>query len=116
MPTSIADEAVAQRWQDILDVLNLDEMPPEDAPQPSKDELANALETLTGDLAKARRQLTDSGGHIVLRRLNRREYRNTIMALFGVPVDVTMLPEDESIDGFDTLGQAHSFSSLHLDH
>lgn len=115
VPTAIADEAIAQRWQDILDVLNLSEMPPEEAEQPSKAELADMLETLTANLREARQRLTDSGGRIVLRRLNRREYQRTIETLFGVPVDISMLPEDGTIDGFDTLGQAHSFSSLHLE-
>ena len=115
IPHKIADAAVAQRWQDILDVLNLDEMPPDDAPQPAREELSNALETLTTNLAEARKRLTDSGGQVVLRRLNRREYKLTIDALFGVPVDVEKLPEDGTIDGFDTVGQAHSFSSLHLE-
>jgi hypothetical protein len=115
IPTTIGDEAVAQRWQDILDTLNLDQMPPKDAPQPSQAELSDALETLTADLAEARTRLTDSGGQIVLRRLNRREYQRTIAALFGVPVEAERLPEDGRIDGFDTLGQAHGFSSLHLE-
>ncbi len=115
MSTKIADGTVALAWQDILDKLNLSEMPPEEATQPSKAELANVLETLTANLREARRRLTDSGGHIVLRRMNRREYQQTIEQLFGVPVDVSMLPEDGKVDGFDTLGQAHSFSSLHLE-
>lgn len=115
MPTAVADEAIAQRWQDILDVLNLSQMPPEDAKQPTKAELADMLETLTANLQEARKRLTDSGGQIVLRRLNRREYQRTIEALFGVPVDVSLLPEDGTINGFDTIGQANSFSSLHLE-
>lgn len=115
IPYEVGDQAVAQRWQDILDALNLDQMPPDDAEQPSREELANALETLTANLAEARKRLTDSGGQVVLRRLNRREYQLTIKALFGVPVDIEKLPEDGTIDGFDTLGQANSFSSLHLE-
>ena len=115
MPVKIGDGAIAQQWQDILDVLNLDEMPPEDEDQPSPASLANVLETLTANLREARARLTDSGGEVVLRRLNRREYRHTIEALFGIPIDVSTLPEDGEVDGFDTLGQAHGFSSLHLE-
>ncbi len=115
MPTMIADAAIAQRWQDILDVLNLSEMPPEDVKQPTKADLSNMLETLTGNLREAKKRLADSGGRVILRRLNRREYRRTIEALFGVPVDVSILPDDGRVDGFDTLGQAHGFSSLHLE-
>lgn len=113
--TTIGDEAIAQQWQDILDVLNLGQMPPEDEPQPSKQELQDTLETLTATLRDARERLTDTGGAIVIRRLNKREYRNTIRDLFGIDLDVEMLPEDGSLDGFDTPGQAHSLSSLHIE-
>lgn len=115
IPTTIADEAIAQQWQDILDVLNLSQMPPEDEPQPAKQELQDALETLTATLRDARDRLTDTGGAIVIRRLNKREYKNTIRALFGIDLDVEMLPQDGSLDGFDTPGQAHSLSSLYIE-
>ncbi len=115
LPRSIADAAVAQRWQDVLDALNLSEMPPPEEKQPSKLELADVLETLTTNLALARRRLVDSGGDIVVRRLNRREYAETIRHLFGMAIDSGFLPEDEKLDGFDTLGQAQEFSSLHLE-
>ena len=111
----LSDGTAALQWQDILDALNLSEMPPEDSKQPEKEELAAALEALTGNLVEARKRLTDSGGHIVLRRLNSREYDRTIKALLGVPVDVSLLPEDGRVENFDTLGQANSFSSLHLE-
>lgn len=115
IPTSIADATTALRWQDVLDALNLSQMPPEDEPQPAKQELADVLEALTADLTTARKRLTDTGGQVVLRRLNKREYARTIDALFGVPVDTNLLPEDGTVDRFDTLGQAHAFSSLHLE-
>ena len=113
--TKIADEAIAQQWQDILDVLNLSEMPPEDEDQPTKKELQDTLETLTATLREARERLTDTGGSIVIRRLNKRDYKNTIRDLFGIDLDVEMLPQDGSLDGFDTPGQAHSLSSLHIE-
>ncbi len=114
--STIADEAIAQQWQDLLDVLNLSEMPPpEEDKQPSKHELQDALETLTATLQDARDRLTDTGGAIVIRRLNNREYQNTIREIFGIDLDVEMLPQDGSLDGFDTLGQAHSLSSLHIE-
>lgn len=114
MPMKISDGTVALQWQDILDVLNLGQMPPKSAVQPPKEVATSAIESLTANLLEARKRMTDTGGHIVIRRLNRRQYSRTIDDLFGVPVDITMLPEDASVDGFDTLGQAQNFSSLHL--
>lgn len=113
--TNISDEAVAQQWQDLLDVLNLSEMPPEDEDQPNKKELQDTLETLTATLRDARERLTDTGGAVVIRRINNREYQNTIRDLFGIDHNVDMLPQDGNLDGFDTPGQAHSLSSLHIE-
>ncbi len=115
LPSSINDGAEAQRWQDVLDVLNLSEMPPEDETQPSQKSLEDMLDHLTTGIASARERLTDSGGEVVIRRLNRREYANTIKDIFGISIATDSLPDDEKIDGFDTLGQAQSFSSLHLE-
>ncbi len=115
LPSEIGDAAAAQRWQDVLDVLNLSEMPPEDETQPSKQALEDALEQLTSGIASARARLTDSGGEIVIRRMNRREYERTVRDIFGINIPTDSLPDDEKIDGFDTLGQAQSFSSLHLE-
>lgn len=115
MPLELGDEATAQRWQDILDVLNLDEMPPEDEKRPGDEELSLVLETLTKNLREARERLNDAGGKVVLRRLNRREYQNTIRALFGIDVSIDSVPDDATVDGFDTIGTAHTFSSLHLE-
>ncbi|MCA9072403.1 MAG: DUF1592 domain-containing protein, partial [Planctomycetaceae bacterium] len=60
-------------------------------------------------------RLNDGGGRMVLRRLNRREYQNTIRAFFGVDVSIDSVPDDATVDGFDTIATAHSFSSLHLE-
>ncbi len=48
----------------------------------------------------------------VLRRLNRREYANTIRDLFGVPIEADELPADEIGHGFDTIGAVLSTSEL----
>lgn len=89
--------------------------PPEDEKQPGEEELSLILETLTKNLREARERLNDGGGKMVLRRLNRREYQNTIRALFGVDVSIDSVPDVATVDGFDTIATAHSFSSLHLE-
>ncbi len=105
----------AQRWQDVLDQLNGGDMPPEEADQPTQDELANALDALTGAVSEARRRLTDHGGEIKMRRLNRREYSNTIRDLFGFDVLPDDIPEDGEIATFDTVGAEQFFTSSHFD-
>ncbi len=52
-------------------------------------------------------------GRAVVRRLNRLEYQNTICDLLGVKIDFQeMLPRDNSIDGFDNVGEALHTSSF----
>jgi hypothetical protein len=51
----------------------------------------------------------------VLRRLNRREYQNTINDLLGVKVNVIdSLPEDGRAQGFDNIGEALSISGIQM--
>lgn len=112
---TIATNDEAQRWQDVLDILNAGDMPPEDERQPGTDELSEILDTLTGALVIARRRLTDHGGEIVMRRLNRREYANTIHDLFGFGVPTEMIPEDGEAATFDTVGDEQFFTSSHFE-
>jgi len=52
-------------------------------------------------------------GRAVSRRLNRFEYQNTLCDLLGVKVDFQeLLPQDNSADGFDNVGEALHVSSF----
>ena len=64
----------ADRWHEVLNRLNVGEMPPEDKPQPTLQEREAITEWLTTSLKKAAQARRANGGQIVLRRLNRREY------------------------------------------
>jgi hypothetical protein len=104
----------AAHWQDVLDQMNAGEMPPKKKKQPSTDELANAIATITESLFAAQDMLKDSGGRIVPRRLNRREYVATIKDLTGIRVNSKTLPDDAS-GRFDTIGQNQSLNAMQLD-
>lgn len=111
----ITNNDSAQRWQDVLDQLNGGDMPPEGAKQPSTDDLATALDSLTGAVLEARRRLTDHGGEIKMRRLNKREYSHTIRDLFGFDVSPDDIPDDGEIATFDTVGSEQLFTSSHFE-
>ena len=108
---TIATIEQAERWQKVLNVLNSGEMPPEDSGQPSGIEKADFLDELAQTMVSARRSLADSGGRITMRRLNRREYQNTIEQLLGFKVDVSSLPADGGSGTFDTVGASQFISS-----
>ena len=101
----------AELWQKVLNALNSGEMPPEDSEQPGNTEKADFLDDLARTMVTARQTLSDSGGKITMRRLNRREYRNTIEHLTGVKVDVGSLPADGGSGTFDTVGASQFISS-----
>ena len=52
-------------------------------------------------------------GRVVLRRLNRTEYENTVRDLLGIEVELKdLLPLDSSAEGFDNVGDALHVSSF----
>ncbi|MGY8719525.1 MAG: DUF1587 domain-containing protein, partial [Verrucomicrobiia bacterium] len=103
--------AAAESWQKVLNAVNSGEMPPKDEDQLSVAEKTDFLGDLSRQLVIARDALSDSGGVITMRRLNRREYENTIESLLGVKIDASDLPDDANPGGFDTNGSALFFSS-----
>lgn len=115
LPLNIADIETAARWQKVLNALNSGEMPPKDEPQIDKGAKANLLEHLADTMVDARRKLSDQKGEIVMRRLNRREYHNTLRELLGVEINVNDLPSDTSTGSFDTVGSNLYMSSTQFE-
>ncbi len=110
LPTAIDNSNTLADYQDILDQLNLGEMPPADELQPAAKHRRLVVEWLTKNVAAYHASRDDTGGETILRRLNAREYRNTIRDLFGmnmVMFDPTEgFPRDQTIDHLDNMGDA----------
>ena len=104
--------ATFERWQGIVERVRTGEMPPKDEPQPKPGQVADFVKQVTAHLdavAAVRR----AEGRVVLRRLNRVEYENTVRELFDVDVSVKeMLPEDAIAHGFDNVGAALNMSPV----
>jgi hypothetical protein len=111
LPFTLSDIPTAERWQKVLNALNSGEMPPEDKKQPEPAEKSQFLRHLSGTMVEARKALADTGGVITMRRLNKREYQNTIEELLGVRVDAKDLPNDGGSGTFDTFGKSLFLSS-----
>ena len=111
LPFHITTLEQAELWQKVLNALNSGEMPPENSEQPGHTQKADFLDDLAQTMVAARQALSDSGGKITIRRLNRREYRNTIEHLTGVKVDADSLPTDGGSGTFDTVGSSQFISS-----
>src|SRR5262245_55220017 len=90
-------------------------MPPAKKPRPEKTEIATLAEWVNGSLLVFERQRQKTEGRVVLRRLNRIEYENTLRDLLGVHVDVKgLLPVDPITQGFDNIGKSLSVSTVHM--
>ena len=101
----------AELWQKIYNAVGSGEMPPEDELQPKNQEKADFLDDLANTMVTARKALADTGGRSTMRRLNRREYGNSIKDLLGVSVDTQSLPADGGGGTFDTVGGSQFISS-----
>ena len=76
------------------------------------------VDWLTAAIRNASARRRGTGGKVVMRRLNRVEYRNTMRDLLGLDLDYTKnLPPDElSRDGFKNNGSALRMSPLQLEY
>jgi hypothetical protein len=79
---------------------------------PASDGSAGSLATGSGGAATA----AEDAGNRVMTRLNHADYNNTVRDLLGTssrPAD--KLPDDETAEGFDTIGDVLSLSPLHFE-
>ena len=79
--TDLSDRKLIEAWQDMLDQVNLGEMPPKKKPQPESEERKKFVVALTDSLQAAYARLRSTGARTVIRRLNRIELRNTLRDL-----------------------------------
>ncbi|MDG1894315.1 MAG: DUF1587 domain-containing protein [Fuerstiella sp.] len=96
-------------YQDILDQLNLGETPPKEAKQPSDKERRQVVALLTQTIKTYHRSMKANAGTSVLRRLNSREYRNTVRDLLHLKMtmfDPTEgFPRDQTTEHLDNVGE-----------
>ena len=110
--SDLSRPATFERWQTIVERIQTGEMPPEKEPQPRPEQVAEIVKQLTSRLNEVTADRR-AEGRVVLRRLNRVEYENTVRYLFDVDVSVKeMLPEDAIAHGFDNVGAALNISPV----
>ena len=112
------DRAAAETWHDIKDVLNLAEMPPEKEDPLTPDQLKILTGWITGEIESLVEAKRNTGGRVILRRLNRIEYKNTMTDLLGIEMDYSknFPPETLSEDGFRNDGSTLQMSDLQLEY
>jgi len=111
------DSAAAETWHDALNALQLGEMPPDDEPQPTDVERQQLTSWIQGALDHALAAKHSTGGKVVIRRLNRAEYQNTMRDLLGLDIDFirNLPPDTPSPDGFQNNGAALGMTGMQLE-
>ena len=107
----LSDAEIRRRWVFLHDRVATGEMPPESADQPTSVERSRFLKQLGESIHRA----DLANREVVLRRLNRNEYTNTVRDLFGIYIDVSRILTDDSTEsGFDNIGSKLSVSAEQL--
>jgi transcriptional regulator NrdR family protein len=104
------DKDARTKWLAALEQITAGNMPPIEQPRLSQKEIAALTAWINQRVAKAEEIERSAQGRVVLRRLNRNEFVNTLRDLLGVQVKVDdLFPPSTSTSGFD-----NSASSLHI--
>jgi hypothetical protein len=118
LSTFIQSEDDMIAYREILEQLNLGEMPPEkkSVKQPQRSETKKVISLLTEALTQW--DTSHNKDFTVLRRLNKAEYRNTMRDLFGLE-DLSsdpakFIPDDTIDEGFKNIAESQNLSDAHL--
>lgn len=103
---------LVQLWDRVLTQLRLGLMPPIDLDRPSEDQKAEVVQWVKHAVFQISPQHPHPG-RAVIGRLNRVEYRNTVLDLMDYRIDTALLfPPDDTGHGFDNIGEVLTLSPL----
>ena len=107
----------AEKWNMMLNEINLGEMPPSEELQLSEDDRRILVEWVTENLDKAA-EAKETDSKLVMRRQTKSQYTNSLNELLGVYINFgDLLPDDgKSKMGFTNNGNILQTSSLHIDY
>lgn len=116
-PDLVNNRPAAETWHEVRNVLNAAEMPPEGEPALSAAELQTLTRWVSGSIDIAVEAQRKTHGRVVLRRLNRVEYQNTMRDLLGLEMNYArdLPPDGVSGDGFRNNGQRLQMTSIQLE-
>lgn len=108
----------SHRWAEIVERINAGEMPPEEEPQPTLEEIAGVIDELDQRLREGRAARMAARPPVAHYRLSRKEYQNTVYDLLGVRYDPTQpgeLNADPLWQGYERIGSQLSLSPSHVE-
>lgn len=103
-------------WIRILDVIESGAMPPEEMPQPTSQQRQRIIDWIENDYFAALCSENVAPPAVVIRRLNRQEYDNTLRDLIGLELGLAKdFPADDIGFGYDNIGSALNVSPIHIE-
>jgi len=114
----MTDRVATETWNQVLNVLDTAEMPPEKELQLSDEQHRSMTNWIELSIKEAINARSKTDGRSIIRRLNRIEYQNTMRDLLGLDMNyVRDLPPDAvSADGFQNDASSLQMSSLQLEY
>ena len=110
---AVADHA--EVWEKVIRKMRAGVMPPPDLPRPPRAEYDGLRDWLEAEIDRAAAPRPEPGA-VVLHRLNRTEYANAIRDLLDLRIDATtLLPADDSANGFDNIAGSLTLSPTLLE-
>jgi len=101
-------DAAPETWELMIRKIRIGMMPPVGEERPDNDTMEHFAESIAHQLDETIEVVPSSSS---LHRLNRNEYANVIRDLLSLDVDVsTLLPRDNSSEGFDNIAASLGFS------
>jgi hypothetical protein len=111
-----ADTLNFDQWVEVFDKVDQQKMPPASRKRPEPGTRAAFLNALRTELRAANRAKQQAEGRVVLRRLNRVEYENTLHDLLAIDVPLKhLLPEDATTSGFDNVAIGLRLSMVQME-
>ncbi|HEX5032939.1 MAG TPA: DUF1587 domain-containing protein, partial [bacterium] len=103
-----------KRWGVLLQKVEVGAMPLEEAKlHPSKEERKALVDWISATLTDLDCSGSPNPGRVTIRRLNRREYRNTVRDLVGIDYEPSReFPGDDTGYGFDNIGDVLSLPPI----
>ena len=109
----------ADDWHEVINQISGGKMPPADESRPDPKAAFLVVEWVGAKLKEAEKLARMSGGRILMRRLNRQEYANTVGDLFRLDPHFVEklkreLPADGKAEGFDRISSALFFDQSQM--
>lgn len=108
----------AERWAEVMGRISAGEMPPEEQPRPTVDEIAGVVNWLGSAIKQGERARMAARPAVAFYRLSREEYSHAVKDLLGVEYDAAApgeMTSDPEWHGFRRLGSQLSLSPSHIE-